>query len=130
MALVDAFTPPYTDEEVLVVVRHPDHFVRHHLPDGKDQVVPAFEEHAVHLHGHGIVGYAARYLADVVGRHGTDMHDTVAPVMHAKERPGDAGEHFFDLPVRHWKMRPDGGKNIRQVFAVILVDVACQFPRP
>ncbi len=51
MRAVDAHDAAGADENILVVVGHADHLVRHHLADGEDEVVAAVAHELVHLRG-------------------------------------------------------------------------------
>src|ERR1700748_1080794 len=64
MAAVDSFASAGPDKNVLVVIAHADHFMRHHLADGKDQIEAVFEKHAVHLCRPREVELALRLLMD------------------------------------------------------------------
>src|SRR6516162_929524 len=53
MAAADPFGATDADEDVFVVIRHSCDFVGYDLTDRKDQVEPAFHQHAIQLHGPG-----------------------------------------------------------------------------
>ena len=124
VAAVDAFAAAGADENVLVVVGHADHFMRHHLADGEDQVEAAFEKHAVHLRRPWKVELALRLLMDELGRnlaHGLDIR---APVVHAEQLVRHVAEHARKLIGPHRRMRAERRQNGLELIAVVLPDKA------
>ena len=124
MALVDAFGASRADEDVLVVVGHPDHFVGDHLADRQDQVVAAFGNHAVHLRGPREIQLTFRLLADEFGRHLAQRDQSAAPVMDAEQALRHIAEHGPDLAVGHGDVGPESGHHVGEPVAVILPGVA------
>ena len=59
VAAMNAERTGRADQDVLVVIGHADHFVRHHLADGKHQVEASLGDHAVHLRRPGVVEQTA-----------------------------------------------------------------------
>ena len=55
-----------SDEQILVVVGHADHFMGHHLADRENQIVSAFPHQPVELRG-------PRFAVDALGGFGHDV---------------------------------------------------------
>ena len=128
VALVDARRPAGADEQVLVVVGHADHFVRHDLADREDQIVPAFPHQPVQLHGPRLAPDALGGLGHELGRDLADRDHVVAPVVDAEQPLGHAGEHAIQLPLGHGGVRAQGRHNVAQPVAEIVVGDARQRP--
>ena len=128
VALVDARRPAGADEQVLVVVGHADHFVRHDLADREDQVVAALPHQPVELRRPRLAVDALGGLGDELGRHLADGDHVVAPVVDAEQPLGHAGKHAVQLPVGHGDVRAQGRHDVGQPIAEILVGHAGQRP--
>ncbi len=58
VAAIDALAAAGANEDVLVVVGHADHFVRHNLADGEHQIEAAVRDQPVYLRRPGVVELA------------------------------------------------------------------------
>ena len=129
VALVDAPRPAAADEEVLVVVGHAHHLVRHDLADREHQVVAAFPDQPIELGRPGAGPEALGRLANEIGRDLADGDHVVSPVVLADQAAGQAGEHPLDLPIGHGGVRAQGRHDVAQPIAEIVVGQAGQRPR-
>ena len=112
MAFVDALHPAAADEDVLVVIGHAHHFVRHDLADRKHEVVAAFPDQAIELGRPGAGPDALRRLANELRRDLADGDHAAAPVVLADQAAGQAGEHPLDLPIGHGGVRAQGRHDV------------------
>lgn len=130
VAFVDAFHAAGSDEDVLVVVGHADDLVGDDLADGEDEVVAAFPDELVHLGGPGVGVDAVGDVGDKLGGDGADGDDVVAPAMGTDEAVREAGEHFVQLFGGHGDMGAEGGHDIDEGIAVVVVGHAGQRTGP
>ena len=128
MALVDAFHAAGAYKDVLVVVGHADDFMRHHLADGENEVVPAGGNEIRHLRRPGKLDGTTGNFAHKRGRHFADRGDASAPVMNAEQTLGHTGEHFRNLRTGHRRVRAQRGQDIHQLLAIKLVREGGEFP--
>ncbi len=129
VAFVDALHAAAADEDVLVVVGHAHHFVRHDLADREHQVVAAFPDQPIELGRPRAGPQALRRLAHEIGRDLADGNHAVSPVVLADQAAGQAGEHPLELPIGHGGVRAQGRHDVAQPAAEILVGQARQQPR-
>ena len=97
MAFVDAFLAAGADEDVLVVIGHPDDFVRDDLADGQNQIVFAGPNQVGQLRRPGKIHRALGGLFDKFARHFADGGDAGAPVVDAEKGFRHTAEHLADL---------------------------------
>ena len=121
MAPVDAGRASSAHEDVLVVVRHADDLVRHHLPDGQDEIVLPGPDQIGQLHGPRKIHRAFGNLPDKLPRHLADGRDAGAPVVHPEQLRRDAGKHFRNLVRGHRGMRAERGQHVGQARAKVVV---------
>ena len=105
MAFVDALDAAGADENVFVVVRHADDFVRHDLPDGQNQLVSAAGDEVGNLRGPRKVHRAFGDFFHKSRRHFADGSDAGAPVVDAEKIFRHAREQFVNLLARHRGVR-------------------------
>ena len=117
MAPVDAVLAPGAHEDVLVVVRHADHLVRHDLPDGQDEIVLPGPDQVGQLDGPREIHRALGNPPHELPRHLADGRDAGAPVVHPEPIGRDAGKHLRDLLRRHRGMRAERGQDVGQARA-------------
>ena len=84
VASIDPFAASRAHQNILVVIRHPDHFMRHHLPDRENQIEPALQQKPVHLRRPRIVQLAFRLRMNKLRRNLANRLDIRSPVMNAK----------------------------------------------
>ena len=128
MTFIDAPHAACADEEVLVVVGHAHHFVRHDLPDGEHQVVAALPNEPIELGGPGAVPDPLGHAANVRSRHLADGHHVVPPVVLAEKTRRQTRKHPRDLPVGHRAMGAQGGHHVGQARAEVFVGQTGQWP--
>src|SRR6476646_4025499 len=93
MTAVDALAASGANEDVLVVVRHPDDFMGHNLPDGKDQIKAAASNQTIYLRGPRIIQLAFRLFADEFSRDFAEGLDIGPPVMYSEKIVRGIAEH-------------------------------------
>ena len=107
MAEINALATARADKNVLVVIRHPDHFMRHHLPDREDQIKPALRNQPIRLCRPWHVQLPLRQLTDELRRNLPQRLHIRAPVMNPEQLMRHARIHVVHLRRRHRCMRPD-----------------------
>ena len=122
MALVDAFLTARADEDVLVIIGHPDDFMRNDLSDGQNQIVFAGPDEIGQLRRPGKIHRAAGHLLHEISRHFADGGDARAPVMHPEQALRHTGEHLGNLRRGHGRMRAQRGQNVGQTLSVVIVN--------
>src|SRR6266404_5161818 len=126
MAAVYAFSPSGAHQNVLVVVRHADDFMRHDLTDRENQVETALCNQPIYLGRPRIVQLAFRLLVDELRRDLAESLNVGSPVMHSEKLCRHGAKHSRDLLGLHGSMRAKSRQNPLQPFAVILPRVARQ----
>ena len=121
VALVDAFAATYSHEDVLGVVRHSNHLVRHNLAYRKDEVEGRVQQELVHLRGPVVVEFPFGDFFDVGSRHAAYGHDVVAPVVHAEFVQGSVAVHGLDLLLGHGSMGAEGRHHIGEGIPEIII---------
>src|ERR1035437_3654108 len=129
MATIDALAPPSTDQNILSIVRHPDHFMRYYLSDRKDKIEAALRDEAVHLRRPRVVQLSLRLFANKSCRNLAECLHFGSPVVHAKQSLWHLAKHVRDLIRLHGGMRADGGKHRLQAIPAELPDIFRQFTR-
>src|SRR5258708_13913985 len=129
MAAVYAFSPSGAHQNVLVVVRHADDFMRHDLADRENQIETALCNQPIHLGRPRIVQLAFRLLVDELRRDLAESLHAGSPVMHSEKLCRHGAKHSRDLLGLHGSMRAKSGQNRLQPVAVMLPRVARQVAR-
>src|SRR6266403_5323297 len=129
MAAVYAFSPSGAHQNVLVVVRHADDFMRHNLTDRENQIESALSDQPIYLGRPRIVQLAFRLLVDELRRDFAESLNVGSPVMHSEEVYRHGAKHSRDLLGLHGSMRAKSRQNRLQPVAVILPRVARQVAR-
>ena len=129
VALVDAPGPARADEDVLIVVGHARHFVRHDLADREHEVVAAFPDQPIELGRPRTGPDPFRRVANKIGWDLANRNHVVPPVMLTDQPAGQGGEHPLELPVGHGDMRTQGRHDVGQPVAEIVIRHADQRPR-
>ncbi len=115
---VDGLPAADADQDVLDLVGHADHFVRHHLAEREDGRVAALDKPAVDLDGnlvvrHARAQHAAGDLVDVVGGHDAELHEIIAPAVLAEALQRDhVPEHAPQLVPLHGEVGAEGRHHI------------------
>src|SRR5216684_6913046 len=130
MAPVDAVRSAGAYKNILVVIRHPDHFMRNNLSDGEDQIESAFNQHPVDLHRPGVVQLAFRLLAHILGGHFSQRDDILSPVVRVEQIERYAAEHFGDLAPRHGSMRAERRQYRSEPLSVKFIGASGQVAGP
>ena len=120
VAAIDALAPARADEDVLRVVGHADHFVRHHLADRQNQIEAAPRDELVHLRRPGVVQLALGLLLNERGRQLAQCLDFGAPVVCAEQIPRHVAEHMRNLVGPHGRMRAKGRQDRLQLVSIVL----------
>jgi hypothetical protein len=127
VAAIDAVGSARAHENIFVVVGHADHFVRHHLANGENQVELTARDEAVHLSGPVVVQFSFRLLADKLAGDDANRFDVFAPLVRVKQYLRNVAKHGGDLLCRHCVVRAHRRKHCAQVFAEIVPGIAGQF---
>ena len=90
------------DEIVLVVIREPEHLVRHDVPDVDDEIPLLLHQHPVEHDRHRPVGRPLRRFIDKPARNLADFDASAAPVVGMNSLVRNRAEH---LPVFLRRMR-------------------------
>src|SRR5215510_10358436 len=101
MTAVDTVRSAGTNQDVLVIVRHPDNFMWNHLPDRQNQVEIAFDQHAVNLNRPGVVELTFRLRVHIVRGHLPQCDGILSPVMCVEQIEWYTAEHSVNLGRRH-----------------------------
>ena len=110
--LVDDVRAAGADDDVLGVIGHAHHFVRHDLADRKDEIIPG-EQELVHLDAHAVIHQPAGPLLNQLAGHLADLPDAVAPIMHLEPCQRDAlAEHHAQLRLGHRRVRAERGHDV------------------
>ena len=112
MRFADDITAANANKNIFALVGHADHFMRHYLPGGQDQIVTFIHYNPVDIALHRLLPKALRNLIKIVFGHFTNVHDIRTPVVHTHFLIGNAGEHLFPLRTGHRFMRTQGGHDI------------------
>ncbi len=120
VAAVNADGATGADEDVLVVVRHANDFMRNDLSDRKNQVVATVAEELVDLGRPGEVEFAFADFVDEAAGDFAEGDDVVAPVVDAEERAWGGSVHGRYLFVCHGLVSAEGGEDIGEAVAVVL----------
>ena len=115
-------------KNILVPIRHPHHFMRNHLPNRKNQVMPAIPQQLVHLRRPAVVHLPLTHLVNKLARHLAQRHNIVPPVVHPEQPARRLPEHRRNLLVRHRRMRAQRRQHIHQLVAVVLPRQLRQHP--
>src|ERR1035437_8067059 len=97
VAAIDAVTASRAYQNVLVVVGHADHFMRHNLANGENQVEAAPRDQLVDLRRPRITQLTFRLFADEIGRYLAKSLDVRAPIMHLEKIQRHIAVHRRDL---------------------------------
>ena len=116
-------------KDVFVVSRHPDHFVRHDLPDGENQIMRSVGNQPVDLNRNAVVDLSFRHFLDECSRHFAQRGESLSPVVNAEQAARRFAEHRFDFFIGHRVVRADGRQNIDQAIPVIFPCQFCQRTR-
>ena len=122
MAFVDALLAARADENIFVVIGHPDDFMRNDLADGQNQIVFAGPDEVGQLRRPRIIHGTLRHLLNKLTRHFADGGDARAPVVDAEKAFRHTGEHLADLRRSHRRVRAKRGQNVRQTRSVVIVN--------
>ena len=122
VALVDEVRAAHTHEDVLGVVGHSYHLVRHHLTYGQNQIERLVQQKLVHLGVHLVVQLAFRHLPDVRRRNHSYGPHVISPVVIAEQASGSPGEHVRNLSVCHRGVGTESRHHIGKAIAVALVN--------
>src|SRR5712692_158344 len=105
MAPVDTVGSAGANKNILVIIRHSDHFMGNNLSDGEHQIESAFDQHPVDLNRPGIVELAFRLFVHILGRHFPQCDSILSPVVCVKQIERYAAKHLGDLARRHGSVR-------------------------
>ena len=97
VAAIDAFAAARADQNVLGVVGHADHFMRHDLADGENQIEAAARDEAIDLRGPRVVQLAFGLSRMNSAGNFAEGFDIGAPVVHAEEIVRHVAEHAREL---------------------------------
>src|SRR6266404_1436041 len=130
MAAVYALAASGAHQNVLVVVRHADDFMRHDLTDRENQIESALSDQPIYLGRPRIVQLAFRLLVDELRRDLAESLNVGSPVMHSEKLCRHGAKHSRDLLGLHGSMRAKSRQNRLQPAAIMLPRVARQVARP
>src|SRR5207253_6062720 len=97
MAAVYALAASGAHQNVLVVVRHADDFMRHDLTDRENQIESALSDQPIYLGWPRIVQFAFRLLMDELRRDLAESLNVGSPVMHSEKLCRHGAKHSRDL---------------------------------
>src|ERR1017187_7469303 len=120
MTAVDSLTAASANQDVLGVVGHPDHFMRHYLADRKNQVESAFHNESIHLCWPRKVELAFGLRVDELRRNLAQRDNIGAPAVYAEKIARHVTEHGFDLRGLHRCMRSDSRQDGLELISVVL----------
>ena len=122
MALVDALGTSDSHEDVLGVVGHAYHFVRHDLADRKYEVERRVEQELVDLGRPAVIEPAFGNLVDIFGGHLSHCDNIIAPVVHPETVLRHMAEHGLDLLGSHRGMGAESRHHISESVTEIVID--------
>ena len=129
MAAVYALAASSTHKNILVVIGHPNNFVRDDLPDRENEIEAAMSNKSVHLRRPRIVQLAFRLFMDEFRRNLAEELDIRAPVVDAEKFLRHRSEHSRDWFRLHSSMRTQSRQNRLKAVAKIFPRVARQIAR-
>ncbi len=93
MAAVDTVGPAGSDQNVFVVIRHADDFMRHHLSDGENEIELATRNQPIYLCWPVVLEPPFRLFADEISGNDPDRLHILAPLVGVKEGARNLAEH-------------------------------------
>ena len=126
VAAIDAFPAARSHQNVFVVIRHADDFMRHDLADGENQIEAALKDQPVDLCRPGKMQLPFRLLFNKSRGHFADGLNVRPPVVNMEQRLWHIAKHAIELRGRHSRVRAESGQNRRQPIAVVFPRVASQ----
>src|ERR1700692_4050636 len=126
MAAVYALAASGAHQNVLVVIRHADNFVRYDLADRENEIETAVRNETIYLRWPRVVQLAFGLLVDELGRDLAESLDVGSPVVGAEERLRHGAKHSRDLLGLHSSMGAQSRQYCLHPVAIILPRVARQ----
>jgi hypothetical protein len=122
MAAMDRFGAPDTDQNVLILIRHTGNFMRHDLPDRKNQVESTCDEMPVHLYRPRTIQTSFRLLMDERRCYFAQGRQAAPPGVVLKKRSGHACVHGCDFLIGHRSVSAGCWQHSGQARAKVVVD--------
>ena len=94
------------------MVGHADDLMRHHLTNGKHQIISGIHDQAVDFYVNGIMPEPFGDLFQIGGGHFAQLYNIRAPVVDQEPVMGNVSKHQIHLFFRYGHMGAQSGENI------------------